>query len=223
MSRVILLNKPYGVICQFSPEGNHPTLKSLVDVSDVYPAGRLDADSEGLVVLTDDGALQRAITHPSTKMEKTYLVQVEGTVTPDHLDRLSRGIRLRDYTTRPCAAQHAEAPPWLWDRVPPIRQRKFIPVDWLTISLTEGKNRQIRHMTATVGLPTLRLIRIRIGSWSVREIPLGQWRSVDATASVSPAGRKTRAPDGPGQPTGHRHVKLDREKLPNHRSRKEHS
>ena len=222
MSRIILLNKPYGVVCQFTPAGDHPTLKSLVDVPDVYPAGRLDADSEGLVVLTDDGAVQHAITSPRSKMEKTYLVQVEGVATDDQLIQLSAGVTLRDYKTLPCAAQHSTAPEWLWQRVPPIRERKAIPVSWIEITLTEGRNRQVRHMTAAVGLPTLRLVRIKTGPWSVADIALGQWCETERPSGIrstrpSPTDTRRR------QPVTNRRVNSVREKSLKHRPRKERS
>ena len=222
MTRIILLNKPYGVVCQFTPAGDHPTLKSLVDVPDVYPAGRLDADSEGLVVLTDDGAVQHAITSPRSKMEKTYLVQVEGVASDEHLARLAAGVTLRDYTTLPCAAQHSSPPEWLWARTPPIRERKAIPVSWVEITLIEGRNRQVRHMTAAVGLPTLRLIRIRTGPWAVSDIALGQWRETERPAGIRNA-RPEPKDSRRRQPGPVRRVKLGGDQTHKHRPRKERS
>lgn len=147
---------------------------------DIYPAGRLDADSEGLMLLTDDGSLQHAISHPDNEKEKTYLAQVEGMVDKAALARLRAPLDLGDFTTRPCKAVQVAQPDWLWERDPPIRVRQQVPTSWLTITLTEGKNRQVRRMTAAVGLPTLRLIRIAIGPFSLATHPLlpGEWRAV---------------------------------------------
>jgi 23S rRNA pseudouridine2457 synthase len=176
MSRVILLNKPHGVICQFSPSGEHRTLKDYVAIPDVYPAGRLDTDSEGLVVLTDDGRLQSMISNPRHELEKGYWVQVEGTPTEAALKLLRTGVELQDGPTRPATARTIPQPPGLWDRDPPIRARKAIPTAWLDIGLREGRNRQVRRMTAKVGLPTLRLIRYRVGPWSLEDLAPGEWR-----------------------------------------------
>lgn len=178
MSRLILLNKPYGVICQFTPEAGHRSLADFVDVPGVYPAGRLDADSEGLVALTADGALQAAIADPRHKLHKTYWVQVEGTPTEQALERLRAGVRLRDGPTLPAAVRSIPEPGGLWPRDPPIRFRKSIPTGWLEIRLREGRNRQVRRMTAAVGLPTLRLIRAGIGPWTVDGLAPGAWRDV---------------------------------------------
>lgn len=180
---MLLFNKPYGVVCQFSASGDRPTLKDFIAVPDVYPAGRLDADSEGLVVLTDRGDLQHRIAHPRTKLPKTYWVQVEGEPTDDQLDRLATGIDLGDFVTRPARVREIPKPPGLWERTPPIRFRKTVPTAWLEVVLTEGRNRQVRRMTAAVGLPTLRLIRCRIGDWSVADIAPGEWREVAVTGS----------------------------------------
>jgi 23S rRNA pseudouridine2457 synthase len=179
MSRLILLNKPYGVICQFTPEAGHRSLKELVDVPRVYPAGRLDTDSEGLVVLTDDGKLQAAIADPRRELDKEYWVQVEGAPAGDALERLERGVTLRDGPTRPAKASVMEAPP-LWPRHPPIRHRAAIPTAWLRITLREGRNRQVRRMTAAVGLPCLRLVRWRVGPWTLEGLEPGRWREVPA-------------------------------------------
>lgn len=176
MARLILLNKPYGVLCQFSGDGSRPTLKDFVDVPDVYPAGRLDTDSEGLVVLTDDGPLQASIADPRHKLEKVYWVQVEGTPAPDALEALRRGVPLRDGMTRPARVRAMAEPPGLWERVPPIRERRAIPTTWLELALREGRNRQVRRMTAHVGLPTLRLVRARVGPWSLEGLAPGSWR-----------------------------------------------
>ncbi len=179
MSAVILLNKPYGVICQFSPSGKHPTLKDYVDVPGVYPAGRLDTDSEGLVVLTSDGVLQHTITDPRHKLAKTYFVQVEGAPDDAALALLRSGIELSDYRARPANAMLIAPPDWLWPRVPSIRTRQAIPTAWLQLILREGRNRQVRRMTAATGFPTLRLIRYSVGPWTLANIPLGTWRPAD--------------------------------------------
>ncbi len=177
MSRLILFNKPHGVICQFSPEGGKRTLKDFIDVPDVYAAGRLDTDSEGLLVLTDDGALQHRITDPCSKQPKTYLVQVEGEADEAALAALrAGGLDLGDFRTQPCEARRVPEPDWLWPRDPPVRFRKSVPTAWLEIVLREGKNRQVRRMTARVGLPTLRLVRTAIGPWSLEGLAPGQWR-----------------------------------------------
>jgi 23S rRNA pseudouridine2457 synthase len=180
MSRLLLLNKPFGVICQFSAEGAHRTLKDFVRVGAVYPAGRLDADSEGLLALTDDGSLQAAIANPRHKLAKGYWAQVEGVPGEEALAALRRGIELNDGPTRPAEVRLIPEPPGLWPREPPIRSRKAIPTAWLEIGLREGRNRQVRRMTAAVGLPTLRLIRFRVGPWSLDGLPPGQWREVPA-------------------------------------------
>ena len=177
---LILFNKPFQVMCQFSAHATRPTLAEYIAVPGVYPAGRLDADSEGLVLLTDDGRLQHDISHPLRKLAKTYLAQVEGTITKQALTRLRQPLDLGDFTTLPCQAAQIEDPVWLWPRTPPIRQRADIPAGWLAITLTEGKNRQVRRMTAAVGLPTLRLVRIAIGPYALASHPLmpGEWQEV---------------------------------------------
>lgn len=180
MSSILLLNKPYGVICQFSPSGDKPTLKQYVDRPGMYPAGRLDTDSEGLVILTGDGALQHRITDPRHKLPKTYFVQVEGAPEEADLDPIRSGIRLPDYRARPAQISIVDEPGWLWPRVPPIRRRLHIPTTWLRIVLSEGRNRQVRRMTAAAGFPTLRLIRQAIGPWIVESLQPGQWRMENA-------------------------------------------
>lgn len=177
---LILFNKPFQVMCQFSKHPTRPTLADHIALPGVYPAGRLDADSEGLVLLTDDGRLQHDISHPLKKLAKTYLAQVEGNVTKAALARLRAPLDLGDFTTLPCQAVQVEAPAWLWPRTPPIRQRAGIPANWLALTLTEGKNRQVRRMTAAVGLPTLRLVRIAIGPYALASHPLlpGEWQEV---------------------------------------------
>lgn len=180
MSRVLLFNKPYGALCQFTGNGTRPTLREFVDVPGVYPAGRLDADSEGLVVLTDDGKLQHRISHPRHKLAKTYWVQVEGTPSAESIAQLATGVDLGDYTTKPTCVRLIAEPVNLWPRHPPIRFRKSVPTSWLEITLVEGKNRQIRRMMAALDLPTLRLIRIRIGDWSAEGLAPGEWREASS-------------------------------------------
>lgn len=187
MARLLILNKPYGVLCQFSGNGARATLADFVDVADVYPAGRLDADSEGLVVLTDDGPLQARIADPRHRLEKTYWVQVEGTPGAAALEALRRGVELRDGPTRPARARLIREPA-LWPREPPIRVRKAIPTAWLEIALREGRNRQIRRMTAKIGIPTLRLVRVRVGPWKLEGLGPGQWREAPMPARGSEGG-----------------------------------
>jgi 23S rRNA pseudouridine2457 synthase len=175
---ILLLNKPYGVLCQFTGEGR-ATLADYIDVKDVYPAGRLDTDSEGLLVLTDDGRLQNRISHPHHKLPKTYLAQVEGEPTQDALDKLAKGVRLNDGPTLPAQARAIAAPEWLWERDPPIRFRKRVADSWIELTLKEGRNRQVRRMTAAVGHPTLRLIRWAVGDWNLEGIKPGEYRRVD--------------------------------------------
>ena len=173
---VILLNKPYGVLCQFTGDGTRPTLRDHVEIPHVYPAGRLDTDSEGLVVLTADGALQARIAHPKHKLAKTYWVQVEGHPSDMQLATLRQGVALDGVMTRPATASAMPEPPGLWPREPPIRVRRAIPTAWLEIVLHEGRNRQVRRMTAAVGLPTLRLIRWAVGPWTLEGLASGSWR-----------------------------------------------
>ena len=185
MSRLILLNKPYGVLCQFTDEAGRATLKDCVAVPGVYAAGRLDTDSEGALLLTDDGPLQHRIADPRHKQPKTYLVQVEGEPDEAALARLRAGLDLGDFRTRPCRARAVAEPDWLWPRDPPVRFRKSVPTSWLEIVLREGKNRQVRRMTAKVGFPTLRLIRIAIGPWRLDGLLPGQWRELEAAELVA--------------------------------------
>jgi 23S rRNA pseudouridine2457 synthase len=176
---LILFNKPYGVICQFSPADGKPTLKDYIDIPNVYSAGRLDTDSEGLLLLTDDGALQHKIADPSHKLPKTYWAEVEGVATDAVIAPLRTGVDLGDFMTKPAIVRVMPAPPsadQLWSRTPPVRFRKNSPTSWLEIVITEGKNRQVRRMTAKVGLPTLRLVRMAIGSWRVDGLAPGKWR-----------------------------------------------
>jgi len=177
--RLILFNKPFQVLCQFSEERpGRSTLADFIDVPGVYPAGRLDYDSEGLLLLTDSGDLQHLITDPRRKTEKTYLVQVEGSPGRDALDRLKSGLRLQDGMTLPAKARLVETPD-IWPRVPAIRYRKSIPTAWLELTIAEGRNRQVRRMTAAVGLPTLRLIRIRVGRWELGRLAPGEWKEIE--------------------------------------------
>ena len=184
MGKILLFNKPFGVICQFSRDGVHPTLADYIALPDFYPAGRLDTDSEGLLVLTDDGQLQHRITDPKHKLPKTYWVQVEGVPDEAALEKLRGGVTLSDpstrlrtgFTTQPADMRLMDEPANLWPRNPPIRSRKNIPTSWLELTIREGKNRQVRRMTAAVGLPTLRLIRYRIGDWTLEGLEQGKWR-----------------------------------------------
>jgi len=177
-SRLIRFNKPYGVLSQFTAEGAWRGLKEFIDLPDVYVAGRLDADSEGLLLLTNDGKLQARIADPRFKMDKTYWVQVEGVPDETALAALRQGVMLKDGLTRPARARAMPAPPGLWDRDPPVRVRKAIPTAWIELVIQEGRNRQVRRMTAAVGFPTLRLIRAAIGPHSLDGLSPGQW--VDA-------------------------------------------
>ena len=185
MARVIVFNKPFGVLSQFTDKGTEgsarPTLSGFIDVPGFYPAGRLDKDSEGLMILTDDGKLQARIANPKHKMAKTYLVQVEGTPTEDNLAVLRKGVHLKDGMTRPAKANVVDAPAHLWPRDPPVRFRKTVPDAWVEISISEGRNRQVRRMTAHVGLPCLRLIRLQVGDWALNDLAPGAWRYAAAT------------------------------------------
>lgn len=176
MSTIVVFNKPYGVLSQFTPEGKWRALDEFIPVKGVYVAGRLDADSEGLLILTDDGVLQAKIADPRHKLEKTYWAQVEGSPTEADLEPLRRGIRLSDFTAQPARVRLIEEPPGLWPRHPPIRFRQSIPTAWLEIRISEGKNRQVRRMTAAIGYPTLRLIRPAVGALTLAGLAPGEWR-----------------------------------------------
>jgi 23S rRNA pseudouridine2457 synthase len=181
--RLILFNKPYGVLSQFTDRGTtgsaRPTLSDFIDLPGVYPAGRLDLDSEGLLLLTDDGRVQAQIADPRFKMPKTYLVQVEGEATEASLAALKKGVQLKDGLTRPAEAERIDDPV-LWPRDPPVRFRKTVPDCWISLTIREGRNRQVRRMTAAVGHPTLRLVRWRIGDWTIEGLQPGEWGEAPA-------------------------------------------
>lgn len=182
--RLICFNKPYGVLSQFTPEGRWRGLKDFIAVPEVYVAGRLDADSEGLLLLTSDGALQARISDPRFKMEKIYWVQVEGVPNEAALTALRQGVQLNDGMTRPANARLIDTPPGLWEREPPVRVRKAIPTSWLELGIREGRNRQVRRMTAAVGFPTLRLIRASIGPYALQGLAQGSWREAQEQAET---------------------------------------
>ncbi len=199
MSWLIRFNKPYDVLPQFTDRANsespRPTLSDFIDLPDVYPAGRLDRDSEGLMLLTDNGRLQAQISDPKHKLAKTYWVQIEGEPDAAALNALRKGVELKDGLTRPAKVGLMDEPPDLWERVPPIRVRKTVPDSWIELTLREGRNRQVRRMTAAVGHPTLRLIRARIGDWSLDGLQPGQWESLPLpNLNAAPQRKRDRRP-----------------------------
>ncbi|MDG6777864.1 rRNA large subunit pseudouridine synthase E [Thiomicrorhabdus sp. zzn3] len=183
MSKILLFNKPFNVLCQFTDEPQYAeqreTLANYIDLPGFYAAGRLDRDSEGLLLLTDDGKLQHRISDPKHKQAKTYLVQVEGNISRQAIRQLQDGVELKDGKTRPAKARKVAEPKWIWARNPPIRERKHIPTSWIELTITEGKNRQVRRMTAAVGFPTLRLIRTRIGDYQLKHLKPGESLLID--------------------------------------------
>ena len=182
VARIVFFNKPYGVLSQFTPEGRWRGLRDFIPLPEVYVAGRLDADSEGLLLLTDDGRLQAQIAEPRHKLAKTYWAQVEGAPDETALEYLRQGVRLREFTTQPARVSFIAEPSGLWPRDPPIRYRAAIPTSWLEIVISEGKNRQVRRMCAAVGLPCLRLIRWAVGDWTLEGLAPGAWREAPAPA-----------------------------------------
>lgn len=204
MAKLILFNKPFNVLSQFTDDSGRPTLADYLCAPGCRVAGRLDFDSEGLLLLTDDGHLQQQIANPQNKLWKTYLVQVEGTVDDGAITQLIRGVNLNDGPTLPASARRTH-PPSLWHRDPPVRVRKTVPDSWLELSIREGRNRQVRRMTAAVGFPTLRLVRITIGEWSLEDLRPGQYRELTVQAPAMP-GKKT-APRKHGSPAKHASVK----------------
>ncbi len=203
MSKILIFNKPFRVLTQFTDQEDRSTLAEFIKVPGVYAAGRLDYDSEGLLILTDDGQVQHQLANPAFKMPKTYYAQVEGMISDEAIERLRRGVTLKDGPTRPAQAQRVNEPDWLWPRNPPVRYRKEQPTSWLQLTITEGRNRQVRRMTAEVGFPTLRLIRWSIGSWSLDQLSPGQWR--EETVHLPKPKSGSRSKSGPRQrPTGTR-------------------
>lgn len=187
MSRILLFNKPFRVLTQFTDSEGRSTLADFIKVPGVYAAGRLDFDSEGLLILTDDGRLQQQLANPAFKLPKTYCVQVDGEISEAALNRLRQGVQLKDGLTRPARARRINPPRWLWPRNPPVRFRKEQPTSWIELIITEGRNRQVRRMTAEVGFPTLRLIRWSIGNWTLESLAPGQWREEQVNLPAPPA------------------------------------
>lgn len=187
LPRLLLFNKPFNVLCQFTDQDSRDTLANYIDAPGYYAAGRLDRDSEGLLLLTDDGKLQQRISHPRYKLEKTYLVQVDGNIEASALEQLKNGVTLKDGNAQASFAKKLEPPAWLWPRDPPVRFRKAIPTSWIEIGITEGRNRQIRRMTAAAGHPTLRLVRTHIGQFELKGLQPGESRYVDAGTTLDQA------------------------------------
>ncbi len=179
MSKIILFNKPFNVLSQFSDSENRETLKNYIQIPKFYPAGRLDRDSEGLLVLTDNGQLQQKISHPKYLKWKKYLIQVDGDISNEAIEILIKGVNLKDGVTLPAKAKIIDEPDYLWPRTPPIRYRANIPTSWLELSIREGKNRQVKRMTAAVGFPTLRLIRFSVDTWSIKGINPGEYKIIE--------------------------------------------
>lgn len=187
MSRILLFNKPFRVLTQFTDSEGRSTLADFIKVPGVYAAGRLDFDSEGLLILTDDGRLQQQLANPAFKLPKTYCVQVDGEISEAALNRLRQGVQLKDGPTRPARARRIDPPHWLWPRNPSVRFRKEQPTSWIELIITEGRNRQVRRMTAEVGFPTLRLIRWSIGNWTLDSLAPGHWREEQVNLPAPPA------------------------------------
>lgn len=193
MSDIYLLNKPFNVLSTFTDPEDRATLAELISIPDIYAAGRLDYDSEGLLLLTSDGELQHRLANPKFKLEKSYWVQLEGEISEEALQQLRRGVELKDGKTRPAYAERLQ-PPDLWQRTPPIRERKNQPTSWIELRITEGKNRQVRRMTAAVGFPTLRLVRVAIGPWRVDGLQPGQWRKEQVNLPTERTQKRPRPP-----------------------------
>ncbi len=203
MPRLILFNKPFGVLCQFRDKDGRPVLGDFISLPDIYPAGRLDHDSEGLLLLTDHGLLQSRISDPRWKLPKTYWVQVDGQITEDALQRLREGVVLNDGLTLPAEAVLL-VEPTLWCREPPVRYRASIPTSWLALTIREGRNRQVRRMTAAVGFPTLRLVRVSIGPWRLDQLAPGEWREVDIPEADFPGAQTHGTSRSSTTPSGQR-------------------
>jgi len=207
MSRIVIFNKPFNVLSQFTDESGRETLGNYINLSDFYPAGRLDRDSEGLLLLTDDGRLQHLISHPRHKMDKTYWVQMEGEITADSCQQLIAGVILKDGPARAIVAEPMQAPD-VWKRDPPVRFRQAIPTSWLKLVINEGRNRQVRRMTAAIGFPTLRLIRYAIGPWSLDGIDTGSWKAMPVAESLLKQADKFHTSPDAGKSARHRGKKV---------------